>query len=127
MMKLRTTDERGLIMDYKIFNKLDIEKQIDIYNQWLCDSKLEEYALYPNTNEGLESLFERSFSQMISDIDIANELTHSKHYDISDSIITYDIDIKYGFKSLTDNDIKERFENQDFLGWLEGQRLENYA
>ena len=113
-------------MKQETFNQLSLEKQIEIYDKWLCGSKLEEYTLYPNTNEGLECLFERNFSQMISDLYITNELTHSSHYDLSDKIITYDRDMNFSFISLTDNDRKERFSNIDFIDWLEGERLENY-
>lgn len=102
------------------FNKLSLEKRMEIYNQWLVDSKLTEYTLYINDNDGIEALFLDNFSQMANDLDIVNELTNSIHYDITDKLITYDRDIPFGFRSLTDLDIKERFENQDFLDYLDG-------
>lgn len=104
-------------MKQEKFNQLSLEKQIEIYNQWLVDSKLTEYILYTNDNDGLETLLERNFF-MMSTSDIIEIIYHSINYDISDRLVTFDYED--GFRSLTDNDIKERFENQDFLDYLEG-------
>ena len=113
-------------MKQEIFKRLELEKKIELYNQWLYDSKLEQYELYPNDDEGIELCLERAFSSMCSTVDITDELTHSTHYDTNDKLIMYDRDIPYGFKSLTEEEIKERFENKDFLDWLDGQRLGDY-
>ena len=111
-------------MKQETFKNLDLEKQMELYNQWLYDSKLEQYELYTNDEDGIELCMERAFSSMCSNVDFVNELTHSIHYDISDRLIMYDIDIPFGFKSLTDIEIKERFSNVDFLDWLEGVKHE---
>ena len=113
-------------MKQETFNKLSLEKQVELYNEWLTVNHLDEYVLYPNDDEGIELCFERAFYSMCSNVDIANELTHSTHYDTTDKLIMYDRDIPFGFKSLTEEEIKERFENKDFLDWLDGQRLGDY-
>ena len=107
-------------MNQETFKNLDLEKKMEIYNQWLYDSKLEQYELYTNDDEGIELCIGRAFSSMCSNVDIANELAHSTHYDTTDRLIMHDRDIPYGFKSLTDSEIKERFENKDFLDYLDG-------
>lgn len=91
---------------------------MELYNEWLIVNHLDEYVLYPNDEEGIELCMERAFSSMCSNVDFVNELTHSIHYDISDRLIMYDRDIPFGFKSLTDSEIKERFENKDFNKWI---------
>ena len=126
MMKRRTTEERGLIMDYKTFKSLDLEKQVELYNEWLIVNHLDEYVLYPNNDDGIELCFERAFSSMSSIIDIANELTHSTHYDTTDRLIMYDRDIPFGFKSLPDREIDLYFNQRNFLDWIDGQRLGDY-
>ena len=113
-------------MKQETFKRLELEKKIELYNQWLYDSNLEQYELYENDNEGIELCLERAFSSMCSNVDIANELTHSTHYDISDRLIMYDRDIPFGFKSLTDVEIECYFNQRNFLDWLEGQRLGDY-
>ena len=110
-------------MDYKTFKSLDLEKQVELYNQWLYDSNLEQYELYENDNDGLETLLERNFT-MLPTADIIEIIYHSTHYDIYDSLVTFDYED--GFRSLKEEEIKERFENKDFLDWLEGQRLGDY-
>lgn len=60
-------------MKQETFKSLDLEKQVEIYNQWLYDSKLEQYELYTNDNDGLETLLERNFA-MLPTPDIINEL-----------------------------------------------------
>lgn len=107
-------------MKQETFKNLDLEKQVELYNEWLIINHLDEYVLYPNDEEGIECCFERNFFNVFSTVEIVNELTHSTHYDISDTLVMYDRDIPFGFKSLTDSEIKERFENQDFLDWLDG-------
>ena len=107
-------------MDYKTFKSLDLEKQVELYNEWLIVNHLDEYVLYQNDDEGLELCFERAFSSMSSIIDIANELTHSTHYDTTDRLIMYDRDIPFGFKSLTDVEIEGYFSQRNFLDWLDG-------
>ena len=126
MMKRRTTEERGLIMDYKTFKNLELEKQVELYNEWLIVNHLDEYVLYENNDEGIELCFERMFSNVCSTVVITDELTHSTHYDTSDRLIMYDRDIPFGFKSLTDNEIEGYFSQRNFLDWLEGQRLGDY-
>lgn len=47
--------ERGYkIMKQETFKSLELEKQVELYNQWLTDSKLEQYELYTNDNDGLK-------------------------------------------------------------------------
>lgn len=104
-------------MKQEIFKNLDLEKQVELYNEWLYDSKLEQYELYANDNDGLETLLERNFI-MLPTPDIINELLRATHYDIYDSIVTFDYED--GFRSLTEEAIKERFENKDFLDYLDG-------
>lgn len=93
---------------------------MEIYNEWLIVNHLDEYVLYPNDDEGIELCFERMFSSISSTVDIANELKHSTHYDISDKLIMYDRDIPFGFKSLTDVEIEGYFSQRNFLDWLDG-------
>lgn len=104
-------------MKQETFKNLDLEKQIELYNQWLYDSNLEQYELYANDNDGLETLLERNFI-MLPTPDIVNELVRATHYDIYDRLVTFDYE--YGFRSLTEEEIKERFENKDFLDYLDG-------
>lgn len=111
-------------MKQETFNKLELEKQVEIYNQWLCDINMDSCTLYTNDNDGLETLLEGNFF-MLPIADIVKIMVNSTYYDISDSLVTFDYDD--GFRSLTNDDIKERFSNTDFLDWLDGQRLENYA
>lgn len=113
-------------MKQETFKSLDLEKQVELYNEWLIANHLDEYVLYPNDDEGIELLFESAFSSMCSNVDIANELAHSPHYDIGDRLIMYDRDILFGFKSLTDSEINRFFSQKNFLDWLEGQRLGDY-
>lgn len=35
-------------MDYKTFKSLELEKQVELYNEWLIVNHLDEYILYPN-------------------------------------------------------------------------------
>lgn len=110
-------------MKQSIFNHLSLENKIEIYNQWLYDSKLEQYELYENDNDGLETLLERNF-YVLPTTDIIDILVHSTYYDIYDKVVTFDYD--YGFRSLTDDDVQERFDNQDFLGFLDGVKGSDY-
>ena len=123
MMKRRIIEERGLIMDYKTFKKLPLEKKMELYNQWLYDSNLEQYELYENDNDGLETLLERNFI-MLPTADIIEIIYHSTNYDIYDSLVTFDYED--GFRSLTEEEIKERFESKDFLDWLDGLKGSDY-
>ena len=107
-------------MKQETFKKLPLEKQVELYNEWLIISHLNEYVLYPNNDEGIELCFERMFSNVCSTVDITDELTHSKHYDTTDRLIMYDRDITYGFKSLTDVEIDGYFSQNNFLDWLDG-------
>jgi len=107
-------------MKQETFKNLDLEKQVELYNEWLIVNHLDEYVLYPNDDEGIELCMERAFSSICSSVDFTNELTHSPHYDISDRLIMYDIDIPFGFKSLTDTEIEDYFRQRNFLDWLEG-------
>ena len=93
---------------------------MELYNEWLIVNHLDEYVLYPNDDEGIELCFERNFSSMCSNVDIANELAHSTHYDTTDRLIMYDRDIPYGFKSLPDVEIDGYFSQKNFLDWLDG-------
>ena len=118
------TIQRGFIkMKLKTFNELPLEKQIEIYNQWLYDTKLEQYELYENDNDGLETLLERNFI-MLPTADIIDILVHSTNYDIYDKLVTFDYDD--GFRSLTDDDVQDRFDNQDFLDYLDGVKGSDY-
>ena len=110
-------------MKQETFKNLDLEKKIELYNEWLIVNHLDEYVLYQNDDEGIELCFERTFSSMCSNVDIANELTHSTHYDTTDRLIMYDRDIPFGFKSLPDREIDLYFNQRNFLDWLDGQRL----
>ena len=110
-------------MDYKTFKSLDLEKKIELYNEWLTDIKMEEYTLYPNDNDGLETLLERNFI-MLPTADIIEIIYHSTNYDIYDSLVTFDYED--GFRSLTEEEIKERFESKDFLDWLDGLKGSDY-
>ena len=107
-------------MKQETFKSLDLEKQVELYNEWLIVNHLDEYVLYPNDDEGIELCFERAFSSMCSTVDITNELTHSMYYEMSDKLVMYDRDIPFGFKSLNDNEINGYFSQRNFLDWLEG-------
>lgn len=113
-------------MKQETFKQLSLEKQIEIYNEWLIVNHLSEYVLYQNDDDGIELCLERNVSPMCSNVDIANELAHSTHYDTSDRLIMYDRDIPFGFKSLTDVEIASYFSQRNFIDWLEGQRLGDY-
>lgn len=108
-------------MKKETFKQLELEKKMEIYNEWLYDSNLEQYELYENDNDGLATLLERNFI-MLPTPDIINELLRATHYDIYDSLVTFDYED--GFRSLTEEEIKERFENKDFLDWLGGVKHE---
>lgn len=110
-------------MKKETFKSLELEKRMEIYNQWLYDSNLEQYELYENDNDGLETLLERNFA-MLPTPDIINELVGATHYDIYDSIVTFDYED--GFRSLTEEEIKERFENKDFTDYLDGVKGSDY-
>lgn len=110
-------------MDYKTFKSLELEKQMELYNEWLIVNHLDEYVLYPNNDEGIELCLERNVCPMCSNVDIANELAHATHYDTSDRLIMYDRDIPFGFKSLTDSEIDGYFSQRNFLDWLDGVKL----
>lgn len=110
-------------MNQETFKQLDLEKQIDIYNQWLNDIEMTEYYLYLNDQEGMGCLESNNFF-FIPYMDIIDIITHSQRYELSDSVISYDNED--GFRSLSDDDIKDRFSNNDFMDWLEGQRLGDY-
>ena len=113
-------------MKKETFKNLELEKKMEIYNEWLTVNHLDEYVLYPNDDEGIELCFERAFSSMCSAIDFINELTHSTHYDTSDRLIMYDRDITFGFKSLTDREIDGYFNQCNFLDWIEGVKGSDY-
>lgn len=110
-------------MKRETFKQLSLEKKMETYNQWLYDSNLEQYELYENDNDGLEMLLDRNFI-MLPTPDIINLLVGATHYDIYDSLVTFDYED--GFRSLTEEEVKERFESKDFLDWLDGQRLGEY-
>ena len=107
-------------MKKETFKSLELEKQVELYNEWLIVNHLSEYVLYPNDDEGIELCLERNLSSMCSNVDITNELTHSTHYDTTDRLIMYDRDIPFGFKSLTDVEIEGYFSQRNFLDWLDG-------
>ena len=113
-------------MKQETFKQLELEKQVELYNEWLIVNHLDEHVLYSNDDEGIELCFERTFSSMCSNVDIANELTHSTHYDTTDRLIMYDRDIPFGFKSLTDVEIKGYFSQRNFLDWLDGVKGSDY-
>lgn len=113
-------------MKQETFKSLDLEKKMEIYNEWLIVNHLDEYVLYPNNDDGIELCFERNLSTMCSAVDFVDELTHSTHYDTTDKLIMYDRDIQFGFKSLTDVEIECYFNQRNFLDWIEGQRLGDY-
>lgn len=104
-------------MKQETFKNLDLEKQVELYNQWLYDYNLEQYELYENDNDGLETLLDRNFI-MLPTADIIEIIYHSINYDIYDSLVTFDYED--GFRSLNDKDIQERFSNTDFLDWIDG-------
>ena len=104
-------------MKQETFKNLELGKKMEIYNQWLVDIKMEEYTLYTNDNDGLETLLERNFI-MLPTTDIIEIIYHSISYDIYDRLVTFDYED--GFRSLTEEAIKERFENKDFRKWLGG-------
>lgn len=110
-------------MKQETFKQLSLDKKMEIYNQWLYDSNLEQYELYENDNDGLETLLERNFA-MLPTPDIINELVIATHYDIYDSLVTFDYED--GFRSLTEEEIKERFENKDFTDYLDGVKGSDY-
>lgn len=110
-------------MNQEKFKQLSLEKKMEIYNQWLYDYNLEQYELYTNDNDGLERLLDRNFI-MLPTPDIINELMRATHYDIYDSLVTFDYE--NGFRSLDDDDIQERFSNTDFLDWLDGVKGSDY-
>lgn len=97
-------------MKQSIFNKLPLEKRMEIYNEWLIINYLDEYVLYTNDDEGIELCLERNMSAMCS----------------SDRLVMYDRDIPFGFKSLTDADIDGYFNQKNFLDWVEGQKVGDY-
>lgn len=113
-------------MKQETFDKLSLEKKMEIYNEWLIINHLDEYVLYPNDDEGIDLCMERNACAMCSNVYITNELTHSTHYDIGDRLVMYDRDILFGFKSLTDSEINRFFSQKNFLDWLDGQRLGDY-
>ena len=113
-------------MKQETFKKLPLEKQVELYNEWLIVNHLYEYVLYPNDDDGIELCFERTFSSMCSNVDIANELAHSTHYDTTDRLIMYDIDIPFGFKSLPDVEIDGYFSQRNFLDWIDGVKGSDY-
>lgn len=104
-------------MKQKTFKNLELEKQVELYNEWLKDIKMEEYTLYQNDNGGLETLLEYNFYTYPT-ADIIEIIATTTHYDVSDSVVTFDY--TDGFHSLTEDEIKERFENKDFLDYLDG-------
>ena len=110
-------------MKKETFKNLELEKQVELYNEWLKDIKMEEYTLYTNDNDGLETLLERNFI-MLPTADIIEIIYHSTNYDIYDRLVTFDYED--GFRSLTEEDIKERFENKDFLDWIDGLKGSDY-
>ena len=107
-------------MDYKTFKNLELEKQVELYNEWLTEIKMTEYYLYLNDQEGMGNLESNNFFFMPY-MDIIDILTHAQRYELTDSLISYDNET--GFRSLDDDDIQERFSNADFMDWLDGQRL----
>ena len=113
-------------MKQETFKSLNLEKQVELYNEWLIVNHLDEYVLYENNDDGLELCFERNFSSMCSPVDFVDELTHSTHYDISDRLVMHDRDIPFGFKSLTDVEIEGYFSQRNFLDWLEGLKGSGY-
>ena len=113
-------------MKKETFKNLELEKQVELYNEWMIVNHLDEYVLYQNDDEGIDLCLERNVSPMSSNVYIVNELTHSIHYDTSDRLIMYDRDIPFGFRSLTDVEIDLYFNQRNFLDWLDGQRLGDY-
>lgn len=109
-------------MKQETFKQLSLDKKMELYNEWLKDIKMEEYTIYQNDNDGLETLLERNFA-MLPTPDIIEIIYRSTNYDIYDSLVTFDYED--GFRSLTEEEIKERFENKDFLDWLDGAECIN--
>lgn len=48
-------------MKQETFKQLSLEKKMEIYNQWLYDSNLEQYELYTNDEKGLNLKYEQLF------------------------------------------------------------------
>ena len=110
-------------MKQETFKNLDLEKQVELYNEWLKDIKMEEYTLYQNDNGGLETLLETQFYTYPT-ADIVEIIATAPHYDVSDSVVTFDY--TDGFHSLTEEEIKERFESKDLLDWIGGLKGSDY-
>ena len=110
-------------MKQETFNKLSLEKKIELYNEWLIINHLNEYVLYPNDQEGMGNLESNNFF-FLTYMDIIDILTHAQRYELTDSLISYDNET--GFRSLDDDDIQERFSNADFLDWIDGLKGSDY-
>lgn len=93
---------------------------VSAFNEFCAQSKMSEYALYYNNEEGIELMAQQKY--MNSTMDFVNDIACTTSYMPTDKAITHDFE--NGFRSLDDEELLELFENKDFNNWLrEGAKL----
>lgn len=90
---------------------------VSAFNEFCAQSKMPEYTIYSNDDEGLQELFDSRMPNYDTAC-ILQEVHNSAHYDCTDNWVQ--CDPEKGFRSLDYKDIRDLLKIEDFLQWLGG-------
>lgn len=96
---------------------MKMHELVSAFNEFCAQSKMEEYTIYSNDNEGLQDLFDSRMSNYDTNC-ICQEIYNSAHYDSADSWVQ--CDPENGFRSLDYKDIRDLLKIDDFRKWFGG-------
>lgn len=90
---------------------------VSAFNEFCAQSKMPEYTIYSNDDDGLQNLFDRRMTNYDTNC-ICQEIYNSVHYDSAD--LWVQCDPENGFRSLDYQDIRDLLKIDDFRQWLGG-------
>lgn len=92
---------------------------VSAFNEFCAQSKMPEYTIYSNDDEGLQALIDERMTNYDTSC-ILQEVHNSTHYDCTDNWVQCDPD--NGFRSLEYKDIRNLLKIDGFRQWLGGGR-----
>lgn len=90
---------------------------VSAFNEFCAQSKMPEYTIYSNDDEGLQALIDDRMPNYETNC-ICQEIYNSTHYDSTD--LWVQCDPENGFRSLDYKDIRDLLKIDDFREWLGG-------
>ena len=90
---------------------------ISAFNEFCAQSKMPEYTIYSNDDDGLQALIDDRMPNYDTAC-ILQEVHNSAHYDCTDNWVQ--CDPENGFRSLDYKDIRDLLKIDDFQLWLGG-------